>query len=155
MSASGSAMGRWIDPRSPMSKSSYGVQQFVAILVALGLLRAIDSIGIRGWGSVPIAAVLTGALATLTFMGLLTLKRLRDVGWSRYWCLLIAGPVLMYSLLAIGRSSPVLLREAVIPVGALFLAGCALIVTLFVVPGKEGNGVRAASSEGSAASQRK
>jgi uncharacterized membrane protein YhaH (DUF805 family) len=130
-------MNRWFDPRSPMSKSSYGVQQFVAILVAMELLRVVDSIGLRGWEPVSIAAVLIGTLATLTFIGLLTLKRLRDVGWSHYWCLLITGPVLMYSLLAIGRSSPALLREAVIPVGALFLAGCGLIVILFVIPGKE------------------
>lgn len=141
-------MGRLIYLTSPMSKSSYGVQQFVAILVALGLLRFVDSIGLRGWEPVSIAAVLTGTLATLTFIGILTFKRLLDVGWSRYWCLLIAGPILMYSLLAIGRSWPALLREAAIPVGALFLAGCALIVVLFVVPGKEGAvGQRAGSQE--------
>jgi len=132
MSTTSNFVVRCVDPRCPISKKQYGVQQFVAILLACALLGPLDSIGQRGWQISAIILVFLSTSVVLGAMVILALKRLLDVGWSRYWSLLIIGPVLMYSLLAIGRSDTVLLRSAIIPVGILFAAGCGLIVVLFL-----------------------
>ena len=126
----------WIDPRLPIGRSIYFIEQFFAIILAQALLKQIDSIGLRGFSAPRIALTLIGACALFAAMGIVMAKRLLDVGWSRYWTFLIFGPVLLYSLLAVGRSNAGLLRVALIPIVLLFVPCCALIAALFVRPGR-------------------
>jgi uncharacterized membrane protein YhaH (DUF805 family) len=126
----------WLDPKSPISRNEYGIRQFIALVLAGALLGPIDSVMLQSRSTVSIVLVLVGATAVLSLISLLTAKRLLDVGWSRYWTLMMLGPVLMYALLAVGRLSPGLLHAAFIPVGLLFALGGALIAALFVKPGR-------------------
>jgi uncharacterized membrane protein YhaH (DUF805 family) len=97
---------------------------------------------LQGKSTVSIALVLVGAAVVLSLMSLLAAKRLLDVGWSQYWTLMMSGPILMYALLAVGRSNPGFLRAALIPVGLLLVLAGALIVALLVKPGPSRSPVR-------------
>jgi uncharacterized membrane protein YhaH (DUF805 family) len=138
MSHRGVRITQWLDPRVPISRTKYLVAQLITVMLGGALLDRVDSVLLQGWSAVLIALVLTGAAAVLALMSLLTVKRLLDIGWSRRWALLMLGPVLMYSLLAIGRSNQALIRAVFFPVVLLFVFGAALMAALFVRPGTQG-----------------
>ena len=129
-------MARWIDPRWPIGRLAFGLTQFVAISLAQALLGPIDSIMLRNRSTVSMTLVFGCAAVVLGLMGMATVKRLLDVGWTRYWAILTSGPILIYSLLAIGRSNPLFLKAGVIPAGLLSIAYCGLMIILCATPRK-------------------
>jgi uncharacterized membrane protein YhaH (DUF805 family) len=122
----------WFDPKLPINRNTYGFAQFVVLVIASALLGQIDSVMLHNRSTASTIFVLFGAILILSLMSILTAKRLLDVGWSRYWTFAMLGPVLMYALLAVGRSNVPLLRLVFIPVVLLFILGGVLIAALFV-----------------------
>jgi hypothetical protein len=125
---------RLIDPRWPIGRLAFGITQFVAISLAQALLGPIDSIVLKNCSAVSMSLVFGSTSAALCLMGIATVKRLLDVGWPRYWAILISGPMLMHLLLAVGRSNPQFLRATVVPAGLLSMAYFGLMIILLVTP---------------------
>ena len=80
--------------------------------------------------------ILVASAAVFSLMCVFLLKRLLDVGLSKYWALLISGPIFLYLLFAINCANLTAVRWLLLAAGLPFLAFIVLIVVLIALPSK-------------------
>jgi uncharacterized membrane protein YhaH (DUF805 family) len=126
----------WIDPECRIGRVGFSIALFLLISLAQALLRPINSIDYRRSSIGLVLEILVASVAVFSLMCVFLVKRLMDVGLSRYWALLISGPIFLYSLFAFHCQDVSLVKVLMIPAVSLFLVFIGLTLILLAIPSK-------------------
>lgn len=133
---------RWLDPNIPVGPTGFTIIQVVGLMLESFVRRWIWT----GNASTKLP-LLVGAIMMFAVMGIATAKRLLDVDRSRWWTVLITGPVLLDILSAIHAKFSPVLRFAGILCVVLSVGYLALVAILVFKKSAGGRGPRIRSKE--------
>jgi uncharacterized membrane protein YhaH (DUF805 family) len=130
----------WIDPGYRIGRAGFSIALFLLISFAQTFLRPINSIDYQRSSIGPVLEIFVASVAVFSLMCVFVVKRLLDVGLSKYWALLISGPIFLYLLFAVNTKLTAV-KWLILPAGLLFLAFIVLVVVLIALPSKAGGPV--------------
>ena len=120
----------WLNMRSAIGRTWFGVAQLLSLSMSGALFPR------HSLSKLQEVAFIGGTTAVFLFWGIMTAKRLLDIGWSRAWAMLALAPAAAWMLQASPQSRTAASSGIVLTLGILSVLYLLLTILLVLLPGR-------------------